>query len=131
MLIHIGNCLVHETTKELDYYFDKSQSHSWIGPTVKIKSIDFKLEANIGAMSYSKESPLTASVGFSIVAIISDENERIIEKRMTPKQFKDRFNKKAYQHGSYLIGWSEGENKIVLNEVGESFMKGLAVNSAY
>lgn len=130
MMVHIGHAEVHETTRELDYYFDKSQPHDWCGPKVSIKSIDFKLVADVNAAGYSKSSKITFNVGVSVVAVISDQNGRIIEKKMSVKNFKERFESNAYMPGSYLIGWSEGENKIVLNDLGKSFIKGVAVQTA-
>lgn len=126
MMLHIGNCTVHESTRELEYYFNKSMGHSWTGPKVAIKSIDFKLKAEVNAVIRSKNSNIVANVGFSVIAVITDENGRIIERQISSKNFKERFDKNSYQSGSYLIGWSEGENKIVLNEIGESFIRGVA-----
>lgn len=126
MMLHIGSCTVHESTRELEYYFNKSMGHSWTGPTVAIKSIDFKLTAEVNAVIHSKNSNIVANVGFSVIAVITDENGRIIERQISSKNFKKRFDKNSYKSGSYLIGWSEGENKIVLNEIGESFIRGVA-----
>jgi hypothetical protein len=130
MLLHIGHCEVDKTTRELDYYFDKSQGHSWTGPTVLIKSIEFKLNVEVNASGYSKDSGIMANVGYNVIAIITDEKGRVIEKSMKARQFKERFKKRAYQQGCYLIGWSEGENKIILNEIGQAFMRGAGAQAS-
>lgn len=127
-MLHIGHCIVHNTTQELECYFDGS-GHSWTGPKVSIKSIEFKLKCEVNATIQTKGGGITANVGFTVIAVIRDEKGRFIERTMSGSKFKERFSSK-YQSGSYLIGWSDGENKIVLNDTGESFMNGVSAQAS-
>lgn len=125
MNIKIAIANVSSDCKELSHYFDKSIPHDWCGEKVSIKSIQFNLQMRVAAMSYSKDSSILATVGTTIVAIITDENNRTIERQMNLDRFKS-----YVKDGSYSCGWHEGRNKILLNDAGLSLVQGIAAQVA-
>jgi hypothetical protein len=130
MITKIAECKVGADNTELEHYFDKSISHDWCGPTVKIKNIELFAEFLIRAVGYSKSGgPLSLSTGVSIIAKVTDEKGRTIEKRSSLESLRERFEEKAYKRGAYLIGWGEEQADIQLNDIGKSLLSGVIAQS--
>lgn len=127
MRTKIGQASLHFTTRELAWHFEPKDTrggHDWCGPTVAIKSIDFFLQTEVNAMVTSKDG-LYANVGFSVLALITDEHGRMIEKPIGLSKFKE-----DVRRGSYSCGWHDGPNKIELNEIGIAMMAKVGVQTA-
>lgn len=131
MKINIGSCTVGEDTVELESRFDKNIPHDWCGPQVKIKSITLDAEFSIGALGRSNQDDLlTIHPTVSVIAVITDEKDRTIEKRLTVDKLKERFEEKAYERGNFLVGWG-ANNPIHLNENGKALLAGVKVSNIY
>lgn len=121
LTIDLGKCNVHETCKELEYYFIGGK-HSWAGATVKIDSIQFRLEVDLNAYGYDVRSGklkgLFISTSNRVKARITS-SLGVVERVMTTDKFRE-----SVERNNYSCGWHDGPNTFELTKYGEALALG-------